>query len=89
MSVYLITYDLNKIGKNYEGLLKAIEDYPAWWHYMKNCWLISTNQTYNEVFNKLKPHMDDGDNLLIIEVTKNYIGWLDQKAWDWMKDMIK
>lgn len=83
--VYLIGYDLNKSGKDYEGLYDAIKSYGTWCHPLDSTWLIETNSSESDISAVLKAHVDDNDALLIIKVTKNYIGWLTTDIWDWMK----
>lgn len=82
--ILLITYDLHKPGQNYEGLHEEIKKYGTWWHHLDSTWLVSTTDTPTQCMKKLRQHMDDNDNLLVIEVCDNYNGWLPQKAWDWL-----
>lgn len=88
MSVYLIGYDLNKQGKDYTGLINEIKKYGTWWHHLDSTWLIKTNETTMSVFQKLKPHVDENDNLIVIEVTKNFTVWLTEEARKWMNENI-
>lgn len=82
----LITYDLNKPGKNYSGLHEEIKTAGWWWHHLDSTWIIKTDQGPEYWYNKLSKHLDQTDNILIIEVTKNYYGWLPKKAWEWLSD---
>lgn len=89
--VYLVTYDLNKPGKDYTGLYQAIKDASDgnWWHYLDSTWLIRTqSSSANAVFQKIQPHLDSNDRCLVIEVTRNYQGWLDKDAWDYIKNHL-
>ncbi len=82
--VYLITYDLNKTGKDYEGVYQAIKDVAVTWcHYWESSWLIKSNlPTANAVFSKIMPHLDDDDRCLVIEVNNNKQGWLTEEQWN-------
>ena len=52
---------------------------------MESIWLISTVKGLQEVSAELKKHLDDNDNLLVVDVTgRNRAGWLTKRAWDWM-----
>jgi hypothetical protein len=87
----MISYDLNKSGKDYEGVFQAIKDASAgvWCHYLDSTWLIKSNYTSaNDVFNKIKPHIDADDRCLVIEVTKNYQGWFSEKQWKYINEEI-
>jgi hypothetical protein len=86
MNLLLITYDLKKPGQDYSSLYQVIQSAPYWWHYLESTWIISSRDTPNDWFNKLKPTIDENDNLLIVDISKRpRQGWLSQKAWDWLK----
>lgn len=82
--IYAINYDLNKPGQDYENLYEAIKACGAWWHYLGSTWLVDTTLDANGIWNKLSPHVDKNDSVLVIGVTRDYSGWLPQDAWDWM-----
>jgi hypothetical protein len=84
--VYLITYDLNKSGQNYDGLYDAIKKIGKWWHYLDSTWLVETNMTSGQISEILLKEIDKNDRLLIIRVAADHAGWLTQKAWDWLND---
>lgn len=89
--VYMITYDLNKAGKDYEGVYQAIKDASdgVWCHYWDSSWLIRSNlSTANAVFDKIKPYLDNNDRCFVVEVKKNYQGWLSQEQWDYINNNI-
>lgn len=84
--ILLITYDLNKPGQDYTALYKEIKKAGTWWHHLDSTWIISTNLSPNEWQKRLMKHIDKNDNLLVIEVCKNYQGWLPEKAWKWLHE---
>ena len=86
MTLYIISYDLSKPNRDYDGLYDTLKSFSSWWHYLESTWMISTTDTSDEVFEKLKPHIDEDDNLLIIEAGKKRSGWLPKKAWEWIKN---
>lgn len=85
MAVYCVSYDLNKAGQDYNGLYEELKKSPGYWHHLDSTWLISTNETATQLFQRLKPCIDDNDTMLVIKVTNEYSGWLPQDAWDWLK----
>lgn len=88
---YLITYDLNKQGQNYEKVIESIKKASdgAWCTYWKSSFLIRSDfQTANEVSAFITPHLDKTDSLLVIEVNRNYQGWLPRKRWDYINNNI-
>lgn len=90
MSVYMITYDLNKQGQNYEALIKAIKDSStgAWCTYWKSSYLIKSNLSVQQVSDNLTSCLDSNDSLIVIEVKPSYQGWLKEKGWKYIKENI-
>jgi hypothetical protein len=84
MKVFMITYDLRAPGRNYESLYEAIRSAGAWWHFLESSWLLATNESSIQVWNRLASNIDRNDHLLIIEVRRDAYGWLPQEAWDWI-----
>lgn len=87
---YFITYDLNKAGKDYEGVYQAIKDVSvSWCHYWDSSWLIKSNlSSADDVFQKIEPHLDSNDSCMVIEVKNNKQGWLAQNQWDFINKEI-
>lgn len=83
--VYIVTYAFKGQSSDYQGLYDAIKSLGNWWHYIDNTWLISTDKTAKEIWEILKPHVDDDVNLLVAEMGRDRQGWLPKKAWDWIK----
>ncbi|OGJ56467.1 hypothetical protein A3D88_03770 [Candidatus Peribacteria bacterium RIFCSPHIGHO2_02_FULL_52_16] len=84
MANYLVTYDLNKTGQNYDGLIGAIKKF-TWYGVLKSAWLIKSTSSAAEISKYLLPHIDKNDRLLVCEINSNRDGWLDQAAWDFLK----
>lgn len=87
---YMITYDLNKEGQNYEDIIKTIKEKISgyWCTYWKSSFLITSCYSPDEMIEKLRPYLDPNDRMLIIEVTNNKNGWLSQNQWDWINEHI-
>lgn len=89
--VYMVTYDLNKEGQNYEDVIQAIKDASTgvWCSYWKSSYLIQSNlATADEVTEKIKPYVDSNDRLLVIEVKNNKQGWHTKNEWDYINKSI-
>ncbi|WP_026582141.1 hypothetical protein [Bacillus sp. J33] len=88
MAVYLITYDLNKSGQNYESLYKEIKALGDWYHFMDSGWFVDVNTfTYpnaTSINDKLIKVIDKNDWLFVTMVTSDRNGWLPKDAWDWL-----
>ena len=90
MSAYMITYDLNSEGQNYEKVIQSIKDASTgvWCSYWKSSYLIKSNLTAQQVSDKITPHLDPNDRLIVIEVINNYQGWLSEKQWKYIRENI-
>jgi len=82
--VLLISYDLNRPGQNYTSLHEEIKKAETWWHHLESVWIIETDLTPQQWYNRLAPHIDRSDNLIVFEIGRNYFGWAPQEAWDWL-----
>ena len=77
MAAYMITYDLNSEGQKYDEVIKAIKNSSSYWcTFWKSSYLIKSSLTPNQITDNIKPHLDNNDRLIVIEVTNNYEGWL-------------
>lgn len=88
MKVLVVCYNLKKPGRDYSKLYEVLKEASNWWHYLESCWLLKTDLSPDDWSQKIKPHIDGNDYVLIIEVTANYQGWLPEKAWKWIDENI-
>jgi hypothetical protein len=83
MKVYIVSYQLGD-KKSHIGLFEQLKASPAWWHYLDFTWLIATSESANELYNRLRTHLDRDDSILVIQVGADRQGWLPKKAWEWI-----
>lgn len=69
MNTILVSYDLNAPGKDYTKLLEHLRSYGNRSKPLKSLWLIRTALTAAQVFDAAKPHLDQNDYILVIDVT--------------------
>lgn len=83
----LITYDLKQPDRDYETLYEAIKQCgDMWWHYMESVWMIHTDLTPAQCFERLHPNIDANDYLFLVDITNQARqGWLPKDAWSWLK----
>jgi len=89
--VYLISCDLNKIGKDYSDVYEAImtASTGAWCHFFDSTWLIKSKyKSAHSVFSCIQPHLDSGDRCIVVELENNKQGWLDKEQWDYINKQI-
>ncbi len=90
MSALLIGYDLNKPGQNFDKLYEKIKQLGTWLHYLDSTWIVVSSLTPGQDVDRLKPTLDDSDDVLIVNITGDtYSGWLPQEAWDWLRKHVK
>jgi hypothetical protein len=87
VSTLLVTYDLNKPGKDYADLLKKIKSY-SWARLSESSYAISTSSDPQTVFNALKPFLDQNDNLYVITLKKPYTGFGPKDVNDWLESNL-
>lgn len=80
---YLVTYDLNRAGQNYDGLIDAIKSYSCK-HVMQSVWFVKSDSSANEISEHLRAFIDNNDNLFVGEINYNHAGWLPQSYWDFL-----
>lgn len=85
---FLITYDLKKPSQNYNELYEAIKSCGEWQHPLESTWVVKvgTLTLVNDIYNHLRPKIDDGDLLFIVDITdQNRQGWMVKSFWEWIK----
>ena len=90
MAVYMVTYDLNNPGQRYDDVIQAIKEASTgvWCTYWESSYLIQSNLSVQQVFDRIAHHLDSNDKLLIIEVKENYQGWLENNQWEYIRRNI-
>lgn len=86
--VYVVSYDLNKSGQDYKGLYEELKKSSSWWHFLDSTWLIYTSETADQLYTRIGSHIDKNDYALVIEVKRNYQGWLPEDAWKWIREHV-
>ena len=88
--VYMITYDLNSTGQRYNELISAIKGASngCWCTFWKSSYLIQSPLSPSQITDRLKPYLDSNDRLLVIEVKRNYRGWLTDDERSYINDMF-
>jgi len=89
--IYVVNYDLPRglFGRSPQPLYDELFSSRGWWHYLDKTWLVSTLETMEELYQRLLPHLNETDKILITELTKDYYGQLPQEAWDWISERIQ
>jgi hypothetical protein len=85
MSILLITHSLKNPNKDYSPFFNVIKtSCTEWWHYFEETWIIVTPHSADEFAKLLYPHMEKPDRLMVVKLQKEYQGWLEPDAWNWL-----
>lgn len=88
MTIFSVSYDLITPGQKYTALFRELEKTDHL-HHLDSNWLICTNETAEGLCYRLRQHLDDNDNLLVIKVTRPYYGWLPESSWAWISSRLE
>lgn len=88
---YLVSYDLNSPGKNYDDLYEAIKSASTgvWCKPLSSVYIIKSNLTAEAVYNRLKPCLDGNDCILVIEVARESYWCLNTKVSEYLQKMLQ
>lgn len=75
MTIYVISYDLNRPGQDYKELHEAIKVCGNWWHCLDSTWMVSSQMSGIDIANKLWATMDRNDKLLVTPVAAGGSAW--------------
>lgn len=90
MSVYLVTWDLNKEKPNYAQARQNFILHLERFENVKDSGLdsvrfINTDWSANDIDEDLRERLDNNDRLFVVKLTpSNYAGWLSKSTWDWI-----
>ncbi len=84
--VFLVTYDLNKPGKDYSRLYASLRQYdyirdPV----LDSAWFVSTSWSSAQIYEHLRHSMDRSDRLFITQIQAGgHSGWMHKNVWAWI-----
>jgi hypothetical protein len=70
-----ISYDLNSPGQDYSTLMSEIKSLGRWAKVQKSFWYVNASLTAAQVKDKLIPHIDTNDSLIVIDASNNSAAW--------------
>ncbi len=90
MSVFLVTWDLNKQKLNYAQARQNLIDHLSRYPHIKDpgldsVWFIQSPMAANSIDADIRTRIDDNDRLLVTQlVTGQHQGWLSKSVWEWI-----
>jgi len=91
MKTVLISYDLNKVGKDYTDVIDYIKSLGNWANPLKSQWLVKTDLPTPDIIQGLQRHgADQDDSLLVLDVTQRPAAWshLSPAVGTWLKTLL-
>lgn len=90
MAVFMISYDLNKHGKDYPALFEAIKECSSKepWHGLDSTWLIKSSMSAVAISEHIRKATDSDDSHLVIEVINNKQGLLKESDWEQIRSLF-
>jgi hypothetical protein len=88
MPLLLVTFDSNKPGQDYSGLMNEIESYSNV-RLSKSSYAIITDKTPDAVCKELKKYIDNNDSIYIINLKRPYAGYGSELVTDWLKKELR
>lgn len=89
MNTYLIGYDLNSPGQDYQTLFDKIKECGTWWHHLDSTWIVKSNRSAVQLRDGLMPFVDKNDELLVVRLAGEgaWTGF-NQAGSDWLKENL-
>jgi len=93
MSMYIVSYDLKKGGKNdYIGLIGALRDVSGsegYLHILQSVFLVKSYLTAGQILSHLRPFLDANDECLVAPLSSGAV-WkgFDRQTLSWLQTNI-
>ncbi|MCJ8143975.1 hypothetical protein MKI84_13710 [Ancylobacter sp. A5.8] len=87
MPVFLVTFDLRDSG-NAENLIEAIKQ-TSWTQFTPTSFAVSTAETDEALFFRLRPFTSDGDSLYVSMLKKPYRGMGFREVNYWLEENLR
>lgn len=85
MTAFLISYDLNDPGQNYEEVLKEIKSYKLWAKISESSYAVKTNYSAAQIYNLFSSLLDRNDNFYAIHLTRDFSGQGQKAVNEWLE----
>ncbi len=75
MANLFISYDLNSPGQDYATIIEEIKSLGSWAKVQKSLWYVQSTLTATQAKDRLTPHIDTNDSLIVIDASNNVATW--------------
>lgn len=87
MTAFVVTYVVTQESKR-PPIVAAIKDVGNWAMLSATSFAVATESDAQAVFEKLKPLIDDEDNLYVIPLTGPYMGFAPRDVNEWLDNNL-
>lgn len=85
--VYLITYDLNDPGQDYDDLYDAIKQLASSWiHPLDSTWFIKSSSSASDIRDRLKDVLDESDKVIVMRASGEWATNFKDDDTEWLKE---
>ena len=89
MTVYIIGYDLNIPGQDYNKLIEAIKKTGTWWHQLDSTWIVESNLSAEKIRDILIQYLDRNDKILVAKLSgESAWAGFDKTGSDWLLNVL-
>ncbi len=91
MATILIGYDVHSPeGEAHDALVTAIQSLGGWWHHLETIWIVKSDQGPAAIRDRLKAHVGDDDQLLVIDISGDKAEWfgVNETGSVWLKNNV-
>lgn len=85
MACFVVAYDLNKVGQNYECLTEKLKALP-YCHAQGSVWFVEYSGNEVSLRNHLQPCLDENDRLFVSAISKTWAGVHMPTCAKWLND---
>lgn len=75
MANLFISYDLNSPGQDYTAIIEEIKSLGSWAKVQKSLWYVQSTLTATQAKDRLTPHIDTNDSLIVVDASNNVATW--------------
>lgn len=84
--MHLVTYTINP-KRDITQLILELQRSASWCHSIDEAWVIISNETTADIWNRLAPYFVATDRVLIVEIVMESAipaGWQPEEVWKWI-----
>ncbi|RJF69607.1 hypothetical protein [Rhodopseudomonas palustris] len=94
MSIFLVTWDLNKQKLNYaqarQALIDHLSRYPHIYDQgLDSVWFLETSASADTLSADIRTKLDNNDTLIVTKLLPGqHQGWLSKETWNWINPRL-